>query len=355
MMETPMSDLVQLQTIKTVPKSHKWLFWLNIGLISTFFAEVISGSDLFPYFHLWGIVTVVPIYLLHCLALVTLVFRFGRPTLPALYFAGTLFGLYEAYITKVLWNPPWNGADAFKLADVAVFEVLVLVFFWHVWMSFILPLLAAETWLTNSNQIRGCFPPRLQRFFNSTAGWLSIAVFSGFFVSINAKSMSEAVLSGLGVLGVLGIAGWLWRRLTRGETYTLEDLLPNRSEFGFLVLLLAGLYLLTGFFLRPEAYPSIVGHLIIWVLYALLTFLFWLALRRSKRCDFHSLETQPPQWLWVVGVLTFTVFAMLAESLFLPVDELIVLIGWYGSALLGLIAILHFAWLLIAKKVTLRG
>jgi len=37
------------------------------------------------------------------------------------------------------------------------------------------------------------------------------------------------------------------------------------------------------------------------------------------------------------------------------VDELIVLIGWYGSALLGLIAILHFAWLLIAKKVTLRS
>jgi len=140
-----------------------------------------------------------------------------------------------------------------------------------------------------------------------------------------------------------------------GETYTLEELLPNRREFGFLVLLLAGIYLFTGFFLRPEAYPSIVGHLIIWALYALLTHLFWLALRRSKRCDFHSLETQPPQWLWVVGVLTYTVVAMLAESLFLPVDELIVLIGWYGSALLGLIAILHFAWLLIAKKVTLRG
>jgi hypothetical protein len=354
MMEMPMSDMSQIQTKKTAPKSHKWFFWLNIGLISTFFAEVISGSDMFPYFHLWGIMTVVPIYTLHSLVLATLVFRFGRPTLPALYFAGTLFGLYEAYITKVLWNPPWNGTDAFKLADVAVFDVLVLVFFWHVWMSFILPLLAAETWLTNSNQIRGCFPPRLQRFLNSPAGWLSIAVFGGFFVSINAKTVGEALLSGLGVLGVLGIAGWLWRRLTRGETYTLEELLPNRREFGFLVFLLAGIYLLTGLFLRPEAYPSIVGHLTIWALYALLAFLFWLALRRSKLCDFHGLEKQPPQWLWFVGVLTFTVFAMLAESPFLPVDGLIGLIGWYGSALLGLVAILYFAWLLIAKKVTLR-
>lgn len=349
-----MSDMSHIQTQKAVPTWHKLLFWLNLGVISTFFAEVISGSDMFPYFHLWGIVTVVPLYALHSLTLVTLVFRFGRPTLPALYFAGTLFGLYEAYITKVLWNPPWNGTEAFKLADVAVFEVLVLVFFWHVWMSFILPLLAAETWLTNSNQILGCFPPRLQRFFSSPAGWLVIAVFGGFFVSINAKSVGETLLSGLGVLGVLGVAGWLWRRLTRGETYTLEELLPNRKEFRFLVLLLAGLYIFTGFFLRPEAYPSIVGHLTIWVLYALLALLFWLALRRSKRSDLRSLEKQPPQWLWGVGMLTFTFFAVLAESLFLPLDGLIGLIGWYGAALLGLTAILRFVWLLIAKKVSLR-
>ena len=128
-----------------IPRTHKYLFWLNLGLLSTFFAEVISGSDLFPFFHPWGILLVVPLYLLHTLIMITLVYRLGRPTLPALYFAGTLFGLYEAYITKVLWNPDWG--EVFKLAEIAVFEVLVLVFFWHTWMSFIFPLLAAETWL----------------------------------------------------------------------------------------------------------------------------------------------------------------------------------------------------------------
>ena len=38
-----------------IPRAHKYLFWLNLGLISTFFAEIISGSDLFPYFHFWGV------------------------------------------------------------------------------------------------------------------------------------------------------------------------------------------------------------------------------------------------------------------------------------------------------------
>jgi hypothetical protein len=53
--------------MNTPPRTHKYLFLLNLGLISTFFAEILSGSDLFPYFHFWGIAMVVPLYLLHTL------------------------------------------------------------------------------------------------------------------------------------------------------------------------------------------------------------------------------------------------------------------------------------------------
>jgi len=56
-----MTDMLHIQPKDDVPKWHKRLFWLNIGLISTFFAEVISGSDMFSYFHLWGIAMVIPI------------------------------------------------------------------------------------------------------------------------------------------------------------------------------------------------------------------------------------------------------------------------------------------------------
>jgi hypothetical protein len=345
-----MTDMLRTQPNEDLPKWHKWLFWLNIGLISTFFAEVISGSDMFPYFHLWGIVMVIPIYMLHCLVLVTLVFRWGRPTILSLYFAGTLFGLYEAYITKVLWNPPWNDVDVFKIADVAVFEVLVLVFFWHVWMSFILPLIAAETWLTNSSQILGNFPQQFQRFFRSLTGWTIIAILSGFFVSINAKSVDSALLSGLGVIIVLGITGWLWRRQTRERSYTLEQLLPNTQELRLLILVLVGIYGFTGFFLRPEAYPNITGHWTILTLYALLAFLFGLSLRRSNPGNLQVPDKHPPQWFWAIGVLIFTTFAMLAESVFIPLAGLIELLGWYGAALLGLIGLLRFTWILVAKR-----
>jgi hypothetical protein len=345
-----MTELSQTQTGQPIPRWHKWLLWINVGLVSAFFAEVVSGSDMFPYFHAWGILVVVPLYGLHCLVLATLVFRYGRPTLPALYFAGTLFGLYEAYITKVLWTPPWNGTGALKIADVALFETLVLVFFWHVWMSFILPLLAVESWLTNSNTSLSYFPTRLRRFFSGPANWLLIAALGGLFVSMDVKSPGDALRSGLGALTVLGLFGWTWRRLVRGKGYTLEGLLPNRGEFRFLVFLLTALYLFTGLFLRPEAYPPLTGHLAIWALYAAMILLLTLALRRSKSTPVELTKGRLPQWLWFPGVLTFTLFAVLAKSLLLPLNQLFEVIGWFAFAFLGVIVSLRLAWGLLKGK-----
>ena len=49
------------------PKWLKLLFWLILGALSTFFAEVVAGSDPFPYFHPWGILLVCPLYTLRIL------------------------------------------------------------------------------------------------------------------------------------------------------------------------------------------------------------------------------------------------------------------------------------------------
>ncbi|MGD0707788.1 MAG: hypothetical protein ABSA51_04985 [Anaerolineaceae bacterium] len=92
------------------PFFTRLLFWLILGLFSTFFAEVVSASSPFVFFTAFGLIGTYPIYLLHTLVLGTLVIRRGKVvSLQALYFAGGIFGLYEAYITKVLWSPPWNS------------------------------------------------------------------------------------------------------------------------------------------------------------------------------------------------------------------------------------------------------
>ncbi|GAB4521765.1 MAG: hypothetical protein Fur0018_02610 [Anaerolineales bacterium] len=92
-----------------------------------------------------------------------MIYRHGRPKLAALTFGGMLFGLYEAYNTKVLWMPGWGDASLY-LGNLALVETLVLVFWWHPWFSFITPLVLAERLLTGSREIVNALPLRLRRF-----------------------------------------------------------------------------------------------------------------------------------------------------------------------------------------------
>lgn len=298
---------------------------------------------MFPYFNSWGIFVVIPLYLLHSLVLITIIYRKGRPTLATLYFAGTLFGLYEAYLTKVLWNPDWGAA--IKIGEVAVFEVIVLVLFWHAWMSFIFPLLAMDTWLTKTNEILSGFPARLQRLFHGRRGWVILAILSGLFISINAPSAEKALLSGLGSIAVLGTFGFIFRRTLRNHNYTITDLLPNKNQLRLLIGSLGLMYLVLGVGLRPDMFPPFSGHFVIWILYGFCTWMFILALRASKSqtSDTHlqdeavSKSVRPT--LWLGAMVTFTLVAVLAEVFLVAIEGIIGAIGWFGISVPGILSL----------------
>ncbi|NIA12564.1 MAG: hypothetical protein GWP08_00695 [Nitrospiraceae bacterium] len=109
-------------------------------MLSTAFAEVTCGSDRFPFFLPWGILMVTPLYTLHLVCLASILARTRRLTWPGLCFAGALFGMYEAYITKVLWAPDWGLELAVPFAGVMWLHVVLLVFWWHPLMAFVVPL-----------------------------------------------------------------------------------------------------------------------------------------------------------------------------------------------------------------------
>ena len=132
------------------PRRVRWLFWAILGAFSVFFAEVTIGSMMFPFVDPFGLLVTCPLYGLHILVLSTLVLKRGRASFASLFFAGNLFGLYEAYITKALWNPPWHTALGGRVGGVGVLEAMILVLFWHAIMSFLVPLVAAERFLTSS-------------------------------------------------------------------------------------------------------------------------------------------------------------------------------------------------------------
>ena len=93
------------------PRRVRWLFWVILTAFSVFFAEITIGSMMFPFMDPFGLLVTCPLYGLHILVLATIVLKRGRASFASLYFAGNLFGLYEAYITKALVEPAVGNGD----------------------------------------------------------------------------------------------------------------------------------------------------------------------------------------------------------------------------------------------------
>ncbi len=260
-------------------------------------------------------------------------YRYGRPRFAPLVFAGMLFGLYEAYITKMLWRPA--GEAWITVADIAIVEVGVL-FWWHTWFSFITPVVLAEGLLTTSREVQAGLPPFLQRFYGSRKGWLALALFGGVFQAIASPGPLRSLLSGLSAVGVLVALTLLWRRTTAGRAYALAELLPGPRALRWMLLGLAGIYLLHIIAVTPERIPPFwPGQAIIWALYALVLALFLRALRRSRRPVPTAHAPRPPfpraQALLGAGVL-FVLVLPLAKAVLRDAVAPVLVVGWLGGS-----------------------
>ncbi len=317
------------------PKKHQWLFWIILAAFSTFFAEVFSGSDMFPFFNGWGLVVVVPLYGLHIILLGSLVFRAPQPRFSSLVFAGMIFGLYEAYLTKVLWAPPWG--DPVIIAGFAPVETLVLVFWWHAWFSFIIPLLVAEKLLTNSTSLSRSIPGKVGEILNSWWGLAAVMIFGGIFQSINSPSIGESLLSGLSTSAVLVILVIIWKRVSREKHYRLEELLPDRKQFKWLLIPTAIMYLALGILLRPDWYPGLIGHTMIWIMYGLC---FYLLARSQKIPGAPDGEIEHETWTnqkWLLLAGIFPLAATASEIILGTIAPVLALTFWFGGIAFGVV------------------
>lgn len=310
-------------------------------MLSTFFAEVIAGSTPFPFFHPLGIFIVFPLYFLHTIVLSTIVFRFGKPWLYALYLAGMIFGMYEAYMTKVLWfsfEP--TGPIAGTIGGVGVGEFLLLVTFWHPVLAFIVPLVVGEMILTKSRETVNGFPLWLKQV-SSTKGFFILAiVLLAIFQTLNSPSPFHSLASALLSIGVIAILALIWRKKTRGLEYNMRDLLPNRGQFKFLLLLLILDYILTSLVLEPEKIPNIMPQqLSVWIIYVFLILTFIRAIKISRSHPepgaVHFPNANWKRFLWFVVLYIF--IAGIAELIFGPLAGVFALINTFTAIGMGMV------------------
>ena len=319
----------------------KLFFWFILGSLSVLFAEVVSGSQIYAFFVPVNWLMVFPLYALHTLALWTLVFRYGRGRFYALFPAGAIFGLYEAYITKVIWSPPWNE-NPVRFGGVAVVETMLLVLFWHAFMAFIVPLFIAETCLTSSREILGGLPQRVRDFIGSNRAPMLICILvfmGGMFQSGGTPTPLDSLASGLLSSAFVGALIIVWKR-RGGASYSFRDLLPGPRGFKVILVLLALDYLALGVLLRPEMLPGLWAQATVMIMYVF----FGLLLRRGQSLS--RLGDEDSYYPSSMDVSSRRI--MFAAALFtagsvvgnlMGVGLVVTLIVWIGGIILGLVSL----------------
>lgn len=195
-----------------------------------------------------------------------------------------LFGLYEGYLTKVLWAPTWEPIPVL-VGGVHVFETVLLVLFWHPLMAFVVPLIVVETLCTRTRLVTAGLPgPLRTRLFAhpgraAAAGAVLLGLFQGTIVSDAVTALGSAAATSI----VLAAALLAWRRRVGPDRYAVDELLPDGRELRALGVLLAAMYVGYGVALRPEFLPGVAPQATVWALYLVVGSLLVLRLRRDRR------------------------------------------------------------------------
>lgn len=327
---------------ETKTKALWYLLFTSLGL---FHAEVLSWNEPDVLYNPLRFALVAPVYGVHYLLFGDLLVRARRDDWKTVYVFGCLTGMYETFITKVYWVPPWNP-DAAGPLGVAWFELLWIGFTWHAFMAFLVPFRLASRlgpWADGRRRL-----PSL---------YAAPALVGGLFAFAFGRPLPEIVLSlALSLLVILVLAAAFLRQARR---HGLRDraalgLGPRGRRFAWGAFL--AVYVVYGALLRPEHLPLGLPLLPVLLLYGGLLLLAWRQLRRRPGPD----REAPPAGTWTPRkyLLTYASLFPLATGGFgavhlaapglLPLVAIGVMIAGAGLPLL------LFPWLLWGLRVRRR-
>ncbi len=290
-----------------------------IGIIVLICAEVFSGASLpLGLWHPWTLLVTYWLYFAHFFFFTTLAVRTGRTSLSSLYLWGVLFGLYESWITKVIWYG-YSGDGKLVMGNIGPygFSEISMVFIFHPVMSFVLPL--AVTCLV-CPPLRRIFP-ELAWFTGKSKGARIVQVYLVLslapVMAINSGGpINLAINLAAAILLVLVLL-----RLARSALASSDGRLIvvfGPWGFGGLCVYLSLLYGLTYVVLRPDGLPSVPVQLFTFVFYAFAIAGLWLHRKREPSAEatvpFEKRESRLVIILFVVLVALALVCSTLVEK-----------------------------------------
>lgn len=260
--------------------------FLLIGTLSMFFAEIFSGASATRLWFIdpWSLIVTWPLYFAHTLFFLNLAFRTKRTSLHQLYLFGTLFALYESWITKVLWAG-YFGQDPIlgTIGGIAILEFSVLVFFWHPFLAFIMPIMTFQVFATENkspDQVNGEILPNHTKYLipkkRNKLFVILLIIIGSLFLSLNTGyNIPLAIGASLGTVALIV----LFAKLAQRQSFSVHSLQLGKTGFIIVTVYLIILYVVTFFILLPERIPGFLPIILIVVIY----FVIILLIKFSKQ------------------------------------------------------------------------
>ncbi len=243
---------------------------LLVGLIILICAEVFSGASIkMGLWHPWTLVVTYWLYFAHFFFFTTLAVRTGRTSLSSLYLWGVLFGLYEFWITKVIWHG-YGGDGKFAMGSIGPYgySEISMVFIFHPVASFLLPLIVA---CLLCPPLRRLFPD-LAWFTAKSKGARVVQAYLllsfATVLAMNSGGPANLALNLAFVLVLLLVLSRLARPALDSSDGRRIVVFGGRGFVGLCIYLIL-LYGVTYPFLRPDGLPSAPVQLLTFVFYAL--------------------------------------------------------------------------------------
>jgi hypothetical protein len=297
---------------------------LLVGLVVLICTEVFSGASLgIGLWYPWTLLVTYWLYFAHFFFFTTLAVRTGRTSFWSLYMWGVLFGLYESWITKVIWYG-YGGDGKLAMGSIGPYGIseMSMVLIFHPMMAFIFPL--AVTCLL-CPPLRRQFPD-LAWFTGRSKG---ARIVQGYLIFSFAPVMAMnsggpinlAVNLAVAIVAFVLLARWARPALDSSDGRAI--VVFGRSGFVGLCVYLVCLYGVTYFFLRPEGLPSVAVQLLTFVFYGAAIACLWMHRRREPLGD--NADQVEKRELRLVGML-FAVLLVLALALS-PLSQNPILLG----------------------------
>ena len=322
-----------------------FLLWL--ALLAFSLPEVFAGTGAGwltrPDVYILGI----PLYALHFLLLCHIAIKTKRTSWPALYLLGIVFGLYETWITKVVWAG-YLDENGFAMGGFGpwfgIHETIGLILFYHAVTSFFLPL-AVLTRLFPA--FAAAFPA--PNWIFGTTSWalarrIGLALIWGLISGYNMPDPSLYLISWAPLLLGL-IVGY---RVVKNAA--ARPVLGRKSQW------LAGLWLaliyVAGFTLiRTEAIPPAPAILITLALYMLLAFLLKRTAPRTPTPQASPPNPAKMPLIWLLAVFVIGLATSIGISAGVGLVASVAALPFLGMVALGAGL---FMWLVIWRGVYWR-